>query len=163
MPLPNKRSVLLNESVDIFVISIANPILVGIYKNKKLIMAFEDDGKTSDVLPSIFDTILKQHTISGLYFVNEPGSYMSIKVSYVFLKSLSIVKNIPLKAALGFHFNGNSPIKALGKKYFFYENEEIRIDFLEETHILKEFKLPEILDDSIFSNDSLPKYNLPAV
>lgn len=163
MPLPNKRSVLVNESIDIFVISISNPILVGVYKNKKLIMAFADDGKTSDVLPSIFDTILKQYTIGGLYFVNEPGSYMSIKVSYVFLKSLSIVKDIPLKAALGFHFNGNSPIKALGKKYFFYENEQIKIDFLEEDQILKEFKLPEILDDSIFSNDSLPKYNLPAV
>ncbi len=149
--------------VDVFVISIANPILVGIYKNKKLIMAFEDDGKTSDVLPKLFDKILKKYDISTLYFVNSPGSYMSIKVSYVFLKSLSIVKGVKLKAAIGFHFNDNSPIKALGKKYFFYENEKVVMKFLEENDTLKEFKLPEILDDNIFSNDTLPKYNLPAV
>ena len=149
--------------VDVFVISISNPIYVGVYKNKKLIMAYEDDGKTSDVLPLIFEKILKQYIIGGLYFVNSPGSYMSIKVSYVFLKSLSIVKDIELKATLGFHFNEYSPIKALGKKYFFYENNEIKIDFLKENDELKEFRLPSVLDDSIFSNDSLPKYNLPAV
>ncbi len=149
--------------IDIFTLSISNPILVGVYKNKKLIMAYKDDGKTSDVLPLIFEKILKEHDISGLYFVNEPGSYMSIKVSYVFLKSLSIVKDIKLQAALGFHFNENSPIKALGKKYFFYENDEIKIDFLNENQIIKEFELPEVLDDKIFSVDSLPKYNLPAV
>ena len=149
--------------IDVFVISIANPILVGVYKNKKLIMAYEDDGKTSDVLPIIFEKILKEYTITGLYYVNQPGSYMSIKVSYVFLKSLSIVKNIELKATMGFYFNENTPIKALGKKYFFYENEEIKIDFLSEHQIIKEFMLPEVLDDTVFCNDSLPKYNLPAV
>ena len=150
-------------SVDIFVISISNPILVGVYKNKKLIMAYKDDGKTSDVLPTLFENILKEHDIDALYYVNEPGSYMSIKVSYVFLKSLSIVKDIKLQAALGFHFNNNSPIKALGKKYFFYENEEIKIDFLDENQVIKEFELPEVLDESLFYIDSLPKYNLPAV
>ncbi len=150
-------------SVDIFAISISNPILVGVYKNKKLIMAYQDDGKTSDVLPCLFEKILKEHDIEGLYFVNGPGSYMSIKVSYVFLKSLSIVKDIKLQAALGFHFNDNSPIKALGKKYFFYDQEEIKLDFLDENQVIKEFVLPEILDESLFSTDSLPKYNLPAV
>jgi len=149
--------------VDVFVISIANPILVGIYKNKKLIMAYEKEGKTSDVLPKLFETILKEYKIEALYYVSSPGSYMSIKVSYVFLKSLSIVKNINLKAALGFYFNDNSPIKALGKKYFFYNNEEISIDFLQEGQKIEVFKLPEFLDENKFSEDSLPKYNLPAV
>jgi tRNA A37 threonylcarbamoyladenosine modification protein TsaB len=148
--------------IDVLVISISNPILVGIYKNKKLIMAYEDDGKTSDVLPIIFDKILKEYEISTLYYVNSPGSYMSIKVSYVFLKSLSIVKNLKLKATVGFHFNENSPIKALGKKYFFHENNKTKIDFL-NGHEIKEFQLPQNLDDDIFENDSLPKYNLPAV
>ena len=126
-------------------------------------MSFADEGKTSDVLPKIFDKILKEHTLSGLYYVSSPGSYMSIKVSYVFLKSLCIVKDIKLKATTGFHFNKNSPIKALGKKYFFYENNTIKIDFLKNDDEIKEFKLPEVLEDDIFSCDSLPQYNLPAV
>ncbi|OUR71650.1 hypothetical protein A9Q76_05075 [Arcobacter sp. 31_11_sub10_T18] len=148
---------------EVFVISISNPILVGLYKNKKLIIAYEDEGKTSDVLPKLFNVILKEYNISGLYYVSSPGSYMSIKVSYVFLKSLCIVKNIPLKATMGFHFNENSPIKALGKKFFFYENNEIKIDFLKSTDLIKKFTLPETLDENIFSSDTLPKYNLPAV
>jgi len=149
--------------IEVLVISISNPILVGVYKNKKLIMAHKDEGKTSEVLPKIFNVILKEHTIAGLYYVSSPGSYMSIKVSYVFLKSLSIVKDIELKATLGFYFNKNSPIKALGKKYFFYRNNEVEIDSLKSTDILREFTLPEVLDESIFSSDALPKYNLPAV
>jgi len=159
MPLQSKGEFL----IDVFVISISNPILVGVYKNKKLIMAYEDDGMTSDVLPSIFNKILNKYEVNGLCFVNSPGSYMSIKVSYVFLKTLAITNNIVLKAALGFHFNENSPIKALGKKYFFNENNEIVIDFLDDKEKIKKFMLPEILDESIFSSESLPKYNLPAV
>ena len=149
--------------VDIFVISIANPIQIGLYENKKLIKSYIQEGKTSEVLPLIVDKILKEYDLNALYYVSSPGSYMSIKVSYVFLKSLSIIKNIELKAALGFYFNENSPIKALGKKYFFYKDDEIIIDFLEPNQELKEFKLPDDLDDNIFSCDSLPKYNLPAV
>jgi len=149
--------------IEVLVISISNPILVGVYKNKKLIMAHEDEGKTSEALPKIFNVIMKKHTIGGLYYVSSPGSYMSIKVSYVFLKSLSIVKDIELKATLGFYFNSYSPIKALGKKYFFLRNNEVEIDFLKSSDAIKEFTLPEILDDSIFSLDALPKYNLPAV
>ncbi|RDX35389.1 hypothetical protein DZA35_00600 [Arcobacter sp. HD9-500m-PIT-SAG03] len=148
---------------EVFVISISNPILVGLYKNKKLIMAYEDEGKTSEVLPKLFNIILKEYDIGGLYYISSPGSYMSIKVSYVFLKSLCIVKDIPLKATMGFHFNENSPIKALGKKYFFYENNEIKIDFLKPIDVIKKFSLPQNLDDDLFSSDTLPKYNLPAV
>jgi len=149
--------------IEVLVISISNPILVGIYKNKKLIMAHEDENKTSDALPKIFASILTKYKIDGMYYVSSPGSYMSIKVSYVFLKTLSIVKDIELKATLGFHFNENSPIKALGKKYFFYKNKEVETDFLKTTDIIKKFTLPVVLDESIFSTDSLPKYNLPAV
>lgn len=149
--------------VDVFVISISNPMLIGIYENKKLIKTYKEDGKTSDVLPTVFEDILKNYKIQELFYVNAPGSYMAIKVAYVFLKTVAISKNIKLKATFGFNFNNNSPIKALGKKYFIYDNSEIKIDFLEEGTILSEFELPEILDNTIFNENSLPEYNLPAV
>ena len=41
---------------------------------------------------------------------------MAIKVAYLFLKTISISKNIELESCSGFEFNKNSPIKALGKK-----------------------------------------------
>ena len=152
--------------LDVLVISISNPILVGIYKDNTLVKTYDNEGKTSDILPIIFDEIFKNYEINRIFYVNSPGSYMAIKVSYVFLKTISITKKLEFFAANGFHFNNNSPIKALGKKYFINklnENNEITIDFITDNEKLEEFKLPEVLNENIFSKETLPIYNLPAV
>lgn len=150
--------------IKILVIAISKPILVGVYQDNILIDTISQDGMTSDVLPKIFAKLLKQYTIEEILYVNGPGSFMAIKVSYIFLKTLSITNNIPLKATQGFAFNKNSPIKALGKKYFFNTNKDtIIIKFLEDDDKIMEFKLPDNLNQNIFSEDSLPSYNLPAV
>lgn len=151
-------------AIKILVISIATPILVGIYEDNKIIETISKDGKTSDVLPIIFSDILKQYKINEILYVNGPGSFMAIKVGFIFLKTLSITQNLRLKAIDGFTFNNNSPIKALGKKYFFKdENGKIDIKFLDEDTIIENFKLPQILNQDIGSINSLPSYNLPAV
>ncbi len=137
--------------------------MVGIYKNKKLIKKYENDGVTSDVLPLIFENILNEYKINRIYYVNTPGSYMAIKVAYVFLKTLSITKNIELKSCSGFEFNGNSPIKALGKKYFINDENGIKVDFLDNKSTMSDFKLPDLLENINFSDETLPIYNLPAV
>ena len=150
--------------IDILVISISNPILVGIYRDDLLIKEIEKDGMTSDVLPFIFEKLLKQYDINKILYVNGPGSFMAIKVGYIFLKTLSITNDIILKACNGFIFNNNSPIKALGKKYFFIDkNDEIYLDFLKDDTIQEEFKLPKKIDKNIGSANNLPSYNLPAV
>lgn len=149
--------------MDVLVISIANPILIGLYKNNKLIKVYEKEGQSSDIIPLIFEEILKEQTPKRIFYVNAPGSYMAIKVAYVFLKTLAITKKLELLATNGFHFNQNSPIKALGKKYFMLENGEIIVDFIEQDRVLEPFCLPPILDETIFSNENLPEYNLPAV
>jgi len=150
----------------VVVISISNPILIGIYRNKKLVENISKEGKTSDILPLLFDNILSKYNVENILYVNGPGSYMAIKIAYIFLKTISIVKNIRLYAVSGFDFNKNSPIKALGKKYFFREKkgseDKISIKFLEENNI-EEFSLPESLHDINYSDNILPEYNLPAV
>ncbi len=148
---------------EILVITISNPLLIGIYENKKLIKTYQNDGMTSDILPMLFDEILKSYSIDNIYYVNTPGSYMAIKVAYVFLKTISIIKNIPLKACSGFQFNENSPIKALGKKYFINENGVVKVDFLENNCKIHDFKLPNVLNDLKYTLETLPIYNLPAV
>ncbi len=137
--------------------------MVGIYENKKLIKKYENDGVTSDVLPLIFENILNEYKINRIYYVNTPGSYMAIKVAYVFLKTLSITKNIELKSCSGFEFNGNAPIKALGKKYFINDENGIKVDFLDNKSTMSDFKLPDLLENINFSDETLPIYNLPAV
>lgn len=149
--------------MDILVISISSPILVGVYNKSKLIKTFAQDGKSSDIIPKIFLQIEKDYSIKRVFYVNAPGSYMAIKVAYVFLKTLSIVKNIEFLATKGFYFNNNSPIKALGKKYFVNKNGKIVIDFIDENNKLESFFLPKVLDETIFSKNNLPEYNLPAV
>ena len=153
------------KKVNVLVIAVANPLLIGIYDEKEcLIETFVKEGKTSDILPSIFKEILSKYYLDALFYTNGPGSYMSIKVAYMFLKTLGISKNIDLYACSGFNFNANSPIKALGKKYFFNAQDgNISIDFLNEKDKIKEFELPKNLNKDIFNKDSLPSYNLPAV
>ncbi len=152
------------NNTKILVISISNPILVGVYNNNsELLEVIAKDGKTSDVLPLIFDKLLKQYRIKEILYVNGPGSFMAIKVAYIFLKTLCIINEISFKACDGFYFNNNSPIKALGKKYFKKKNGKIEIEFLENDEKIEEFNLPKFLDDRIFQKDSLPNYNLPAV
>lgn len=148
----------------LFVISIANPILIGIYKNGTLETTLEGDGKTSDILPNIIHKVLQEEEIHELIYVNGPGSYMSIKIAYIFLKTLSISLDIPFLAVSGFSTNENSPIKALGKKYFFLnKNKEIDLRFLEENETLRNFSLPQNIDYSICVQDTLPNYQLPVV
>ncbi|MFK2822833.1 hypothetical protein [Arcobacter sp. YIC-80] len=148
---------------EVLVISISNPILIGIYENENLIKEYKLEGKTSDLLPKLFEEILKKYEINRLNYVNTPGSYMAIKVSYVFLKTISITKNIQLRACSGFEFNKNSPIKALGKKYFIQEENEIKVDFLEKDCIIRDFELPKSINKINFNKQTLPIYNLPAV
>jgi tRNA A37 threonylcarbamoyladenosine modification protein TsaB len=151
------------KKVDILVIPIANPILVGIYKNNILIDILSENGKTSDILPKLIQIILSKYNLETIFYVNSPGSYMAIKIGYIFLKTISIIKNIDLMATNGFYFNENTPIKALGKKYFFNRNGEIIIDFSKDTDKLSDFKLPNRLKKEIFTSNSLPTYNLPVI
>ncbi len=151
--------------MNILVIPIGSPLLVGVYdSNNNLIETIIQEGKTSDVLPLVFKDLLSKYDIDALFYAKGPGSYMAIKVAYMFLKTLSISKNIELFAAQGFEFNGNTPIKALGKKYFFNGKDgNISIDFLKDDDQIKQFELPKILNTEIFNDDNLPSYNLPAV
>jgi tRNA A37 threonylcarbamoyladenosine modification protein TsaB len=149
--------------IEVLVITISNPLLIGIYENKQLIKEHKLDGKTSDLLPSLFEQLLKDYNINKIIYVNSPGSFMAIKVAYIFLKTISITKNIELNACDGFEFNQNSPIKALGKKYFVKDENKIKVDFLEKDCIIHDFNLPMSIEKYNFNEETLPIYNLPAV
>ena len=150
------------KSVDILLITLTSPILVGIYEDKKLIKTIESDKKSSDVLPMIFDDIFSSYHVEKLFYANGPGSFMAIKVAYIFLKSLSILKKIPLFATDAFYFNNNEPIKAIGKLHFVKVASEIKTQKL-ETAPESFFRLPDVLDYNEFSKTSTPLYKIGAV
>jgi hypothetical protein len=89
---------------------------------------------------------------------------MEIKVSYIFLRTICIVNNIILFPSSGFNYNNNSPIKALGKKYFFKaQDDKIELDFLNDQTEIVPFKLPQMLNEDLLTTSCEPNYNLPAV
>jgi len=148
------------SSVDIVAIPISNPLKIGIYKNGKLIESIEKEGKTSDILPVIFDELLKKYDIKHIIYTKGPGSYMAIKLSYVFFKTLEITKNITFLATDGFEFNNFKPIKAIGNRFFVKKEGIIS---LEKNLKAGEFFLPESINIENFEKDTSPLYILNPV
>jgi len=150
------------KKVDVLLIALTSPILVGVYEEKKLIETIESEERSSDVLPLIFKDLLKKYEIQNLFYANGPGSFMAIKVAYVFLKSLSVLKKIPLFARDAFYFNENQPIKAIGKLCFVKISSEIETQKF-QTVPTSVFKLPDELDYNEFSINATPLYKIGAV
>ncbi|MCD6259957.1 MAG: hypothetical protein J7J31_10200 [Helicobacteraceae bacterium] len=153
----------MHKQVDLVLITLSSPIMIGIYEEKKLIDSIISSEKSSDVLPLLFKEIFQKYEVKNLFYANGPGSFMAIKVAYIFLKSLSIVKKIPLYAVDAFYFNENRPIKAIGKLYFVKVASEIKTEKFDEK-IENDFKLPEQLNYNDFKNNStVPLYSIGAV
>ncbi len=140
----------------------SSPLIVGIYKDGNLIKEYIKTEQTSEVLPIVFDEILKKYKIQNLFFANGPGSFMAIKVSYIFLKTMSISLGVGLFGCDGFAFNKNSPIRAMRQVYFVKENEKIITKIIKE-EIEQKFQLPQLLKKEQFSQNCEPLYVLPAV
>ena len=148
------------QHIDIVIISISSPLKIGIYKNGVLFEEIVSNEMTSDFLPRFFDEILKKYSVDNVIYSKGPGSYMSTKLAYIFLKTLEISKNITILAVDGFYFNRNSPIKAVGNRFFVKENDTITIKKAES---LNSFELPEKLNFNDFSKEIEPFYILNAV
>jgi tRNA A37 threonylcarbamoyladenosine modification protein TsaB len=136
---------------------------IGIFHNNELIKEFESSKKTSDILPTLFNEILNNYELNALYFAKGPGSFMAIKVTYIFLKTLSITKNIPIFACDGFEFNNNQPIKATGTLYFMKKDDRIIAQKIESKKLDLNFYIPATLNKEIFDTNIEPLYVLPAV
>jgi len=146
--------------VDIVAVVISKPMLIGIYKDNKLIETIKKEGLTSDILPSVFDEILKKYNINSIIYSKGPGSFMAIKLAYVFFKTLEITKNIKLLSADGFYFNKNTPIKAVGNSFFVKKEGIISIEKNQKEGV---FDLPLNLNFEDYSEETEPLYILKAV
>lgn len=151
------------HNLKLFIIPTSTPILLGVYKGSKLLESFSLENKLSDSLLPKFREIYKKYPkIDSLYFVRGPGSFMALKLIYIFAKTLEITKDFKLFGAHGFYFNQNSPIKAYGNSYFVFD-KEITLKNFQAIPKIQDYSLPKILDLSLFSSEIDPLYLLPAV
>ena len=132
------------------------------YQDDCLIEKIESNQKTSEVLLKILTELSEKYNYSELLYTNGPGSYMAIKLTYITLRSLEILKGITFTGCNAFDLNANKPIKAMGKLYFIKENNTIITKKFDEA-VEQRFELPSMLSEVTVLNDNKPLYILPAV
>ena len=150
------------SSYKILIISISSPLLIGVYQDDLLIEKIESNQKTSEILLKILTELSEKYNYSNVVYTNGPGSYMAIKLTYITLRSLEILKNISFDGCNAFDLNGEKPIKAMGKLYFIKEKETIITKKIDEA-VEQRFELPSMLSEVTILNDNKPLYILPAV
>ena len=152
----------LPSSYEIVVISIASPLLLGVYRDGELIETIETKEKTSDILLKLLSELSDKYNYKRVIYTSGPGSYMAIKLTYITLRTLEILNNISFDACEAFTLNGNKPIKAMGKLYFVKENNTIITKKFDEV-LEQRFALPSMLSEVTILENNKPLYILPAV
>lgn len=152
------------DSYEILIFPLGEPLQIGVYQEGRKVDEFSVQGQLSENLLSLYDKVCQKYSkISEIYFLKGPGSFMALKLVYLFVKTLEITKGIQVQACTSFEFNQETPIKAYGKSYFVREKGEIILKVLENTPKNCEYVLPLILDKKLFTKEIEPLYLLPAV
>ena len=142
--------------------SISVPLQVGIYNAECCIDRYEIDGQTSAVLLQQMEKIFEQYSVSRIIYVNGPGSYMAIKLTYIMLQTIKLIRGIEFDGCSAFELNGGNPVRAMGSLYFIKEKETIITKKFDEK-VKQEFWLPDNLSAIVLDTDNKPQYILPAV
>ncbi len=140
---------------------LSSPLQIGCYMDDKLICTEELEGKASDVLLATLEMLMDKYDIERIIYANGPGSYMAIKLTYITLKTIEILRGIPFDACSAFELNNGRPIKAMGKLYFVKEKETIITQKFDEA-IKQEFGLPDYLGTLALERENTPLYIIPA-
>lgn len=84
---------------------------------------------------------------------------MGIKLSYIILKTISLVKACKMTAISGFELNNNQPIQANKHLSFILKDNKIKLEKIPSCKL----DLPLNLSNLNQSNDILPNYVIGAV
>ncbi len=152
----------LPKRYELLIISISSPLILGVYEEGELIETISSDLKTSEILLPLIRECLDKYDISTIIYTRGPGSYMAIKLTYIILKTIEIMRGIKCVGCSGFALNGGEPIKAIGNLYFIKEKETI-ITKKYEQPVNVNFTLPQSIQDLVLDEESTPDYILPAV
>ena len=146
----------------LLIISISSPLLMGVYEDDTLIKTFSSEKKTSEILLPFIMDVFNDYDISEIIYTRGPGSYMAIKLTYIMLKTIEIMRGIKCVGCSGFALNDSQPIKAIGNLYFIKEKETIITKKFEQP-VNVVFALPQSIQDLEIDEESTPEYILPAV
>ncbi|MFP4333536.1 MAG: hypothetical protein ACLFQJ_09560 [Campylobacterales bacterium] len=140
--------------------SATSPIRYAIYIDGVKKEEFVCEKKCSVALYEIFKPLLQSYDIETIYYARGPGSFMALKVTYIFLKTLSISMNVKLKATDSFFFSKNRAIRATKNSSFLKKEDRITIT---KESIDEAIELPSTLECDEFDDNLEPFYFLPAI
>ncbi len=142
---------------------IAVPMQIGCYDEEDRQIEIRTlDGRASDVLLGTLEELMDGYSVTRIIYASGPGSYMAIKLTYITLATLEILRGIPFAGCSAFALNGGAPIRAMGSLYFVKEKETIISQKFDE-NVPQEFGLPLYLGDLELELENTPLYILPAV
>ena len=147
------------KQVDLLVIALNSPLLIGVYEDDKLIETLSYDEHASDALITALSHLSKKYNFSKIIYANTPGSFMGLKVAYVTLKSYCVAKDCKLYGVSGFELNEGGAIRANKSFCFVLENGEVVLKKSEPCS----FVLPQNLQNLNLSLNSEPIYHIDAV
>jgi len=157
---PITRSVL--PKYTILINAIAVPLQLGLYNARKKVLQLDIEGQTSEMLLEAVEKWLDDYEVERCIYVNGPGSYMAIKLTYIMLRTLEMVRGIRFFGVSAFELNGAKPVKAMGNLYFTKEKETIITQKFDDK-VKQEFWLPDHLSALSLDAENRPHYILPAV
>jgi len=146
----------------ILINTIASPLQLGLYHKEERVETLSVEGQTSEVLLPALQKWLDDFPVERCIYVNGPGSYMAIKLSYIMLRTLEMLRGISFYGVSAFELNGGKPVKAMGTLYFTKEKETIITQKFDEK-VKQEFWLPYDLSALSLDKENIPRYSLPAV
>ena len=146
----------------ILINAIAVPLQLGLYRENRKITQLEIEGQTSEVLLAAVERWLEEYEVERCIYVNGPGSYMAIKLTYLMLRTIEMIRGITFFGVSAFELNGGKPVKAMGNLYFTKEKETIMTQKFDDK-VKQEFWLPDDLRVVSLEEENMPHYILPAV
>lgn len=147
--------------VTLLLLTIAKPTVVALYdENNRFLKSYAFEEKITDGLYKTVKEIERSFEIVRVAYANGPGSFMGLKLGYVFLQTYSAVRDIPFVATESFTFADK--IHSNGKRWFVKSVDSVDLIVLDDSPIDMP-NLPERLDLMLFSDSVEPNYILPAV
>ena len=147
---------------ELLILSLGTPLLLGVYVNGELREEKRLEGKAGDLLPPAVEELDGRYRWKRILFARGPGSFMAVKIGYLFARTFAVARDLELAGTDAFAFNGGAPIKATGKMHYVKEGEAIRMAALESAATAP-FLLPQTLYDLPFDQPPTPLYVAPPV
>ena len=151
------------RNATLLLISAIKPFVLAVYDERnELIEQHASDQHLTTALYMITSEIDARYCVTKVAYIRGPGSFMGLKLGFVFMRSFALARGIDFTAADSFALTADRPVFSHKNRYFVKENGVISVQRFDQPQ--PNFLIPPLaLDTTIFNADTLPQYILGAI